>query len=247
MFADGRRSFALSIRGLVVAVVVVALIAALSVPTVQAAEPPMTPEAKAWYDEAMALYAARDYRAAISALETAYAIDPRREILFAQAQATRLAGDCAAALPIYRRFLATQPPRQQVEATRIAVARCEASAVTAAAPAPAVVPPVVATPAPAPSRWYQDRAGGILAGAGLVGVATGVALLASAFAADEEARALDMRYDAYASQREKAERRWAWGLVSLIAGSSLLATAGGRYVWVVWHPQGAGVGAGARF
>jgi tetratricopeptide (TPR) repeat protein len=207
----------------------------------------MQPQARVWYDEAMALYAARDYRAAVSALEAAYAIDPRREILFAQAQATRLAGDCPAALALYQRFLATQPPAAQVEATRIAVARCETLAAPARmAPAPAVSPAVVA-PVSAPPRWYQDRAAGLLVGVGLVGAATGAVLMASAGAADEDAQTERARYDAYASRREKAERRWTWGLVSLIAGSALVAGGTGRYLWVAVHPRGGEVGAGARF
>jgi tetratricopeptide (TPR) repeat protein len=223
------------------------LVCALTAGGVRAAEPPMSLEAKVWYEEAMRLYAARDYRAAVSAFEAAYALDPRREILFGQAQAARLAGDCAAALPLYERFLATQPPPQQVEATRIGVARC--AAMTAAAQAArAAAPPVIVAPAPQPPRWYQDRAGAVLTGVGLVGLGAGAALIASAGAADEEARAVQSRYDDYAAQRAKAERRWGWGLASLIAGSALVATGVGRYVWVMVHPQGGGgVGAGARF
>jgi hypothetical protein len=210
-----------------------------------AAEPVMQAEAKAQYDEAMALYAAHDYRAAIAHLQTAYALDPRREILFAEAQATRLAGDCAGALPLYRRFLATSPPPQQVEATRIAVARCEAAAL-APAPPPAVIaaPP----PPPPPPRWYQDRAGGLLAGAGVVGLGIGAALVASAHTADDDARAVTSRYDAYETQRNKAERRWLAGVGALVAGSGLLVAGAGRYLWVGLHPRGgAVVGTGSRF
>jgi hypothetical protein len=213
------------------------------------AEPPMLPEAKARYDEAMRLYAAHQYRAAIARLEAAYAIDPRREILFAQAQATRLAGDCVAALPLYDRFLATGPPPQQVDATRIAVARCEAAALAAGGPprTPAPPPSVVSpTPPPAP-RWYNDRAGSVLVGVGLVGVGAGVALIASAHTADDQARAVTDRYDTAVGLRDKAERRWAWGLGSIITGSALIAAGAGRYIWVGLHPRGAVVSAGSRF
>jgi tetratricopeptide (TPR) repeat protein len=205
----------------------------------------MRPEAKVRYDEAMGLYAAHQYRAAIAAFEAAYALDPRREILFGQAQATRLAGDCPAALPLYDRFLATGPPPQQVEATRIAVARCQsAPAVPSRTPAPAVI---ATPPPPPPPRWYNDRVGGALVGAGLVGVGAGVALIASARSADDQARAVKDRYDTAVGLRDRAERRWGWGLGALITGSVLIAAGAGRYVWVGLHPRGATVSAGSRF
>jgi len=206
----------------------------------------MPAEAQARFDEAMALYAAHQYQAAIAAFQAAYALEPRREILFAQAQATRLSGDCAAALPLYQRFLATQPPPQQVEATRIAVARCEAATVTATGPPRAPDPPILAAPPP-PPRWYSDRAGAALVGAGLIGAGVGVALVSSARSLDDQARAAHDRYDTAAALRDRAERRWAWGVGTIVAGSALLATGIGRYVWVGVHPRGAVVSAGTRF
>jgi hypothetical protein len=202
----------------------------------------MQGQAKARYDQAMSLYAARQYQAAIGAFQEAYALDPRREILFAQAQATRLSGDCLAALPLYQRFLDTQPPPQQVEATRIAVARCEAATVTSPRAARADPPPVVAAPPPSPPPWYSDRAGAALVGAGVIGVGAGVALVASARSLDEQARAARDRYDTAAGLRDRAERRWAWGVGAIVAGSALVAAGVGRYVWVGLHPRGVVVG-----
>jgi hypothetical protein len=227
-----------------VRVVALVLVLLTSAPTL-AAEPAMAPAAKALYDEAMARYAARDYRAAIRALQAAYALDPRREFLFAQAQATRLAGDCPAALVLYQRFLDTQPAAPQIEATRIAVARCEASATPPAAPPRPAAPPVVVAPLP-PPRWYADRKGGLLVGVGLIGAGAGAALLASAHAADDDARA-GASYDAVSSGHRSAERRWGWGLGVGIAGATLLAVGVGRFVWVAAHPQGAAVNVGTRF
>jgi tetratricopeptide (TPR) repeat protein len=209
-----------------------------------AAESPTDPDAKLLYDEGMARYAARDYRAAIRAFEAAYAVEPRREFLFADAQATRLAGDCPAALALYQRFLDTHPAAPQVEATRIAVARCEAAASATVAPS---APPVVVAPAPPPPpRWYADRKGGLLVGAGLVGLGAGAALLSSAHAADSDDRGAST-YDAFSTGRRSAVRRWGWGLGVGITGAALLAVGVGRYLWVAAHPDGAAVGAGARF
>ena len=69
----------------------------------------MHPAAQALYDRALAAFAARDYPAAIRDTEAGYAIDPRREFLFAEAQAKRLAGDCRGAVVLYQRFLTTAP------------------------------------------------------------------------------------------------------------------------------------------
>jgi len=147
----------------------------------------------------MALYAAHDFRAAARELEAAYALEPRREILFAQAQATRLAGDCAAALPLYQRFLASTPPQQQIEATRIAMTRCQEPAVSAPAPrpplaaAPAVIARTMAPPVAVAVRsrppFYRDWKGDLLVGAGLVAGGVGAALMASAAATDADAHA----------------------------------------------------------
>jgi hypothetical protein len=143
--------------------------------------PPLPTDVRAHYEAAMEHYAAKEYEAALRELAVAYAAEPRREILFAQAQATRLAGDCAGALPLYEKFLATAPPARQVEATRIAVARCAAAAAKPPQESPAAampggpVPgePLTATPAagastapparippigPAPARLAADLA-----------------------------------------------------------------------------------------
>lgn len=116
----------------------------------------MSAAARRLYDAGMQSYATRDYVAAAQSFAQAYAIDPQREILFAQAQATRLGGDCPAAVPLYRRFLATDPPARQVDATRIALARCEtAAAASPDAGSPAAPPPLPGA-VPAPTRSAEE-------------------------------------------------------------------------------------------
>jgi tetratricopeptide (TPR) repeat protein len=217
-----------------------ALILVLAAP-----EAPMRPEAQALYDQAMSLYSTRKYPEAIRLFEAAYAIDPKREILFGQAQATRLAGDCAAALPLYQRFLATDPPPQQVEATRIAAGRCEAAVNIRPPPPP---PPVIVTPPPPPPaspRWYADARGGLLVGAGVVGIGVGVALLSSAASANEEAAKQQDHLETFGALKDRAQRRWAWGMGALVAGSALVAGGVGRYLWISVGPGR--VEAGGRF
>jgi hypothetical protein len=204
-------------------------------------------ESRGHFDQGMALYATRDFRAAARELEAAYALEPRREILFAQAQATRLAGDCAAALPLYQRFLATMPPQQQIEATRIAMTRCqepglsEARAPLAAAPtviARALAPPAAVAVRPRPP-FYRDWKGDVLVGAGLLAGGLGAVLMASAAATDADAHAQSV-LDDFAQLRQGAERRWRIGLGAVVAGALLVSTGAARFLWVARDSAGVG-------
>jgi len=111
-------------------------------------------EAEAAYVRGLGHYAARDFHRAIAELEGAFALDPRPEFLFAEAQAFRLDGDCPRALELYHRFLATRPPPLQVQATQLGLDRCAAAASTRAASASVVAassaPPGATTRASGP-------------------------------------------------------------------------------------------------
>jgi len=85
---------------------------------------PMRPEAGAHYQRGLDLYAAQDYGAAVEELQKGFAIDPRREFLFAQAQALRLAGDCEKAIILYQAFIASDPTPVQMQAARLGLDRC---------------------------------------------------------------------------------------------------------------------------
>ena len=87
-------------------------------------EGPMRPDAQELYDRGLGRFQVRDYAGATADFEAGYAIEARREFLFAEGQSKRLAGDCKGAVPLYQRFLATGPPVVQVNATHIALGRC---------------------------------------------------------------------------------------------------------------------------
>jgi hypothetical protein len=237
-----------SLRGGWAATVVLGVLG-LAVAEAPAQAQPPGAESQGHFDQGMALYAARDFRAAARELEAAYAIEPRREILFAQAQATRLAGDCAAAVPLYQRFLATGPPQQQIEATRIAMTRCQEPAVLARdlrprlAAAPAVIARAAAPPAPVVARprppFYRDWKGDFLVGAGLLAGGLGVALMVSAKATDADAHAQGLLGD-FVELHQRALRRWRIGLGAVVAGGLAVAAGAGRFLWV--SRDGAGVG-----
>lgn len=197
----------------------------------QSAAQPMRAEAKARYDAGMAHYRARRYREAIGDFQAAAEIDPRREILFAEAQATRLAGDCPRAVTLYERFLATRPPPQQVEATRIALDRCRTVNPIPAAPAPVLLdrPPPPSTPSPRP--WYRDPWGALFVAGGAAVLVPATILFATSFGAARDARSAAI-YGSHGEQYEAARRRWKWGLGGMVLGVALAGVGATRIVSV---------------
>jgi tetratricopeptide (TPR) repeat protein len=201
----------------------------------------MKPDARAHYERGLNLYAEKDYAAAIAEFERGYLLDPRREFLFAEAQAKRLAGDCKGAVPLYQQFLSKDPPGLQVDATRMGLARCaeqlaaeaEAAAVARQAPppAPAVPPPPPPPPPPQPPPpWHRDKLAAALTATGVVGVGVGIGFwLASSNLAGEPQEPF---YAGYQDRRERAESRRRIAIVSLTAGAVLAAAAAARYGWL---------------
>jgi tetratricopeptide (TPR) repeat protein len=192
----------------------------------EAAPLKMTPAAQALYDRGLSLYQSKEYAAAIKAFEEGFALEPRREFLFANAQARRLAGDCRGAVPLYQRFLEMQPPAVQASATHIALARC-AQQMAAERPAP---PPVLVLPSAPPPPWWHDRAGAALLGAGVVALGVGGGFLAASFAALPDASAGD--YAAYAAARATADSRHTIAVLGFVGGGALAAAGVARYAWV---------------
>ena len=202
---------------------------------------PMTSEARAHYDQGLRLYGDRDFPAAIREFEAGFALEPRREFLFGEAQAYRLAGDCARAVPLYERFLGSGPSPLQVDATRLALDRCARRPATVAPePKPAVVAPPNAPPsAPATERapWWRDRwaLGALGAGLAATGVGAGF-ILASRSAADQANGPGTTHYGDYSRLWDTAERRQTIGIATLAGGGALLAAGALRLLWVRRHP-----------
>jgi hypothetical protein len=196
------------------------------------AEAPMKPEARALYERGLALYGQKDYAGATRVFEEGFALDAQPELLFADAQARRLSGDCRGAVPLYQRFLALGTSAVQTSATHIALARC---AQQMANERPAAPPPVapVPPPPPPPEPWTHDRLGAVLVGAGVVGLAVGGGFLAASFSArPTQANSGGSMFDDYASRYDTAERRLTIGVVGLATGGALAAGGVARYLWV---------------
>ena len=196
----------------------------------------MHPEAQALYDRALKGFETRDYGAAIADLEAGFALDPRREFLFAEAQAKRLGGDCRGAVVLYQRFLTTKPPALQVDATQIALARCAQEL----AKKPEVViltPPPQPQPRPPRARWSRDPWGLALTGAGVVVVGVGIGYFVSAELARSDAGNAPT-YAAYmpaAGRLRRAALDVAIGALAI--GGALAATGVVRFLVVRRHPR----------
>jgi hypothetical protein len=198
-------------------------------------EGPMHPAAQALYDRALKGFETRDYAAAIGDLEEGFALDPRREFLFAEAQAKRLSGDCRGAVVLYQRFLTTRPPALQIDATQIALARCaqelarkpEVVITTTPAPAP---------PKPAPPRWSHDPWGLALTGTGVVALGVGIGSFVAAEIARSDAGGATS-YAAYVGHWSTAGARLDLAIGALALGAALTATGVARFVLVRRHAR----------
>lgn len=199
-----------------------------------ASEPAITGEALAHWNRGLAAHAAHRYQAASAEFAACYRLEPRRECLFAWAQAARLAGDCAVARELYRRYLQADVSPRQAEAARSQLAACEAQLTDRAAADPASPPiepappaavaavrtaPPLASPAPA-APWYRDAWGDALAVSGVAAVAAGAVLYA---VARRDAASSAPTYDAYAEQLGRAGRTRDWAIVALGSGAALIA------------------------
>lgn len=116
-------------------------------------------EAARLYDEGRRYFNVGEYDPAIEKLKAAYLIAPLPELLYDLGQAFRLKGDCAEALSLYRRYLATSPPASRAARTTARMAdmqECVAAArsktATATATATATTPAPAVTPGP-PVAW----------------------------------------------------------------------------------------------
>jgi len=209
---------------------------------------PLGSAAQGHLDAALKHYAQRRYEAAITEFRAAYEKEPRREILFAWAQAERLSGDCPSAMALYQKFLGSDPTSAEESAARLNLKRCEEALGQPAAPPPAptppppavvppptVTPPPPSTPPPTRTSWRQDRLGIGLTAAGGLTLAVG-AVLAGVSATNAPQGALT--YQAYTDRLGSAEGLRAGGLVLVGVGAGILVTGIVRLILVARRDKG---------
>ncbi|MEM9457436.1 MAG: hypothetical protein AAGF11_24865 [Myxococcota bacterium] len=229
-------------------------------------------EARAHFNRAQEHFESEDYEAAIPELKAAYALEPNPMLLYAWAQAERLAGSCARAMGLYRRYLETDPPTEQRQLAEANVLDCEAELPPPPEPEPESEPEIDPMPEDAaddppasdePNRpWHRDPAGGVLFGLGLAGVASGGTLMGVARIQGSQAPDANIEDD-YLAVRARAERMNIAGIVTLGVGSALLVGGVIRYAVVaskgrrrsdtafrwapIWTGAGGGVGLKGTF
>jgi tetratricopeptide (TPR) repeat protein len=207
-----------------------------------AADPPEVlhdPGAKQHFQRAQRHFDGEQYAEAIPELKAAYALEPDPLLLYAWAQAERLAGNCARAIELYRKFLATGPTPQQARLAETNVVDCEASLGRAVPPPPPAVTPEPAAedpkahqpdgpPKQGPRPWHRDWLGGTLVG---VGGATAVAgTIVFALGRRQGANAPDARNEQdYFEQADAARTKNTVGAAVLGAGGVILL--GGVIRW----------------
>lgn len=149
------------------------------------------PEARGHFERGMQEFEAGRYHDAILALDAAYVIEQHPMLLYARAQARRLAGECGSALKLYEYFLATSPPEAAARDATVNIERCKAAVSTGAPPpeaepepTPAPLPegPAPAPVAPLPPPARKDIAGGVLTGVGSVMTGAGLGMMLAAAA-----------------------------------------------------------------
>ncbi len=172
----------------------------------------------------LAHYEAHDFRRALGEFRAGYKLDRRPAFLFAMAQAKRLRGDCAGAVSLYRRFIATAPPARQVVAARMHADACSALLKTESGARGGKPPPAPMTERKPAPPWYHDLAGDTLLGAGTTATLVGAGLLWSSRSAADHA-AWAETYPEYDLALTRARRSRTWGVVAVGTGVTLLAGA----------------------
>ncbi|TPV93532.1 MAG: tetratricopeptide repeat protein [Myxococcales bacterium FL481] len=207
-------------------------------------------EAHAHRTTGLSLYEAGEFERAQGEFERAYELRPTPDVLFAWAQSARLVGNCSTAISLYQRFIATDPPARQVDAANQHVARCRQTLATERSLA-GQVPTQSATecsdrstarvstretstagaPVDRPRRFARDALTTTLAGAGLIGLAGGVALFASAQSHSRQASELNS-YAAFDAAQTRTQRHRTAAAVVGGTGLALGLTAVVRYIIV---------------
>jgi tetratricopeptide (TPR) repeat protein len=183
------------------------------VPALAHAEDP--DKASALYDQGVADYKAQNYEHAASTLKQAYELDHKPEYLFAWAQSERLSGDCAAAIPLYRKLTDEISDLGTARLVHDNLARCEQSEATAKPESGTKSEPVAETPVPTPVTTVRTSSADPVATALFIGGGLSIGLGVGMFvASSNSASAADhaLTYDDHVAFADRAstQRTIAW-------------------------------------
>jgi tetratricopeptide (TPR) repeat protein len=172
----------------------------------------------------VAAYEAGDYATASREFEVAYALEPDPVVLYAWAQALRLGKRCDEAVPLYRRYLATNPNDTQIAAATTGIASCARQGAARETPPPPPPPP------PLPNRrpWYHDKLGGALAIGGTVALGTGIGFVVVAYRTRDDASEIEDR-GSFIERLDEATLQRRIGMIGIGVGLALVAGGIWRY------------------
>lgn len=168
-------------------------------------------------DAGLKAYGAGNYEQAIREFQAAYKIDPDPQLLYALAQAERLAERCGEALVHYRQFLESKPNEMQVEAARAGIALCEDK------PEPPPPPPPEETPPPPELKvrpWYKDPANGLIV-TGVASFGLGIGYVAASTSSRLGANRASTRDD-FVFLRDRARSQRRLGVTAITVGVGLV-------------------------
>ncbi len=192
---------------------------------------PVERAVQAHIDQALSLFAAKEYGAAAREFRRGYEQKPSGDYLYAWAQSERLSGNCAAALPLYEKFLVREPTGANAEVAKINLQRCR-TLILATAPPPPPRTIIVTTPAPPAPRdkFYSDLYAGMLVSASALSFGTAVGFRLTA---NRSAQNLDsaQSYDVYAARADAIKRWDGLATAGVFVGSGLLMAGALRYLW----------------
>ena len=184
---------------------------------------PLKIEAEKHFNLALKHYESEDYKKAAKELGLAHGIDPRTNILFAWAQAERLAGDCDKATKLYHRLRKSDLADQDRLGVLEGLERC--GAFEQADKAQEKVEKLARAGTP----WYSDWIGDTLLVSGIVGLGVGASFWQISSTEKDDA----MKAFVYETHQDLESRAKTHRQVSILAfsvGGALIAGSIARYM-----------------
>src|SRR5262245_61187383 len=136
-------------------------LASLCISTAAFAQELVNPDANRHFHAGLAAFGSKDFVTARGEFSAAYQLEATPSILWSWAQAERMSGRCADALPLYKKYRETASTPERIRYTDQYIAECERAL-------PVTTKPWV---------WYKDPLVGGLGLGGVVGIGVGVTLL----------------------------------------------------------------------